>query len=266
MENIHTLIIPDVHGRTFWKYAIQQYPIEKYPDIKIIFLGDYLDPYTSFEGITKNEAIMNFVDIIDIAKKDNRIVLLLGNHDYHYLYHNDNCRIDLMNYDTIKHIFNENIDMFNIAYEENINNKTYLYTHAGVTQNWLNIIKTNIDKILKELTDEEKQYYKNYISSFKPNSFYLNRLSKSKYGINLLFMISHERGGWHRYGSCIWADIHEHFYDGAKLEDDNIFQIFGHTLGYPELDKEYIDYDKNIAMLDSRCAWILTNDEKFYNI
>ena len=56
MENIHTLIIPDVHGRTFWKYAIQQYPIEKYPDIKIIFLGDYLDPYTSFEGITKNEA------------------------------------------------------------------------------------------------------------------------------------------------------------------------------------------------------------------
>lgn len=32
------LIIPDVHGRTFWKYAIDKYD-------KVIFLGDYLDPY-----------------------------------------------------------------------------------------------------------------------------------------------------------------------------------------------------------------------------
>lgn len=35
------LIIPDVHGRTFWKYAIDN--IDKYD--KVIFLGDYLDPY-----------------------------------------------------------------------------------------------------------------------------------------------------------------------------------------------------------------------------
>ena len=31
------LIIPDVHGRTFWKSAINKYPIEYYPNLQIIF-------------------------------------------------------------------------------------------------------------------------------------------------------------------------------------------------------------------------------------
>ena len=43
MSNI--LIIPDIHGRTFWKECIK---CREYDEI--IFLGDYLDPY-SFEGI-----------------------------------------------------------------------------------------------------------------------------------------------------------------------------------------------------------------------
>lgn len=34
------LIIPDVHGRPFWKDAVQ-----RYPDTDTIFLGDYHDPY-----------------------------------------------------------------------------------------------------------------------------------------------------------------------------------------------------------------------------
>ncbi|MDE5880282.1 MAG: hypothetical protein K2H60_01000 [Muribaculaceae bacterium] len=39
------IVIPDLHGRTFWKEAV-----EKYPDADTIFLGDYLDPYPN-EGI-----------------------------------------------------------------------------------------------------------------------------------------------------------------------------------------------------------------------
>ena len=39
------LIIPDVHGREFWKDAV-----EEYPNLPVIFLGDYMDPY-SYEGI-----------------------------------------------------------------------------------------------------------------------------------------------------------------------------------------------------------------------
>ena len=42
MNNIHTLIIPDVHGRIFWKDAINKFPINEYPEINIVFLGIFL--------------------------------------------------------------------------------------------------------------------------------------------------------------------------------------------------------------------------------
>ena len=48
MNNI--LIIPDIHGRTFWKECI------KCECDEIIFLGDYLDPY-NYEGISKQDAL-----------------------------------------------------------------------------------------------------------------------------------------------------------------------------------------------------------------
>ena len=40
------VIIPDVHGRPFWREAVRLRPEEEF-----IFLGDYLDPYPD-EGIT----------------------------------------------------------------------------------------------------------------------------------------------------------------------------------------------------------------------
>lgn len=70
------LVIPDIHGRTFWKEPCSK--IDEYE--KIIFLGDYLDPY-DFENISVEDAIANFEEIIDFAKKNiNKVILLLGNH------------------------------------------------------------------------------------------------------------------------------------------------------------------------------------------
>ena len=63
MKNVHTLLIPDIHGRIFWKEAIEYYSKEKYPNLVIVFLGDYVDPY-DFEGITRKDAIDNFKEII----------------------------------------------------------------------------------------------------------------------------------------------------------------------------------------------------------
>ena len=47
------LVIPDVHGRTFWKEPVCKL-IESVD--KVIFLGDYLDPYGDFvqEDICQN--------------------------------------------------------------------------------------------------------------------------------------------------------------------------------------------------------------------
>lgn len=44
------IIIPDVHGRKFWRSALSW--VETTP---IVFLGDYLDPYRD-EGIDSEEA------------------------------------------------------------------------------------------------------------------------------------------------------------------------------------------------------------------
>ena len=73
------LIIPDVHGRDFWKEAVDN---NKYD--KIIFLGDYADPY-DFEGITDEVTIENLKSIIAYKQQNpNKVILLLGNHDLHY--------------------------------------------------------------------------------------------------------------------------------------------------------------------------------------
>ena len=67
------LVIPDIHGRNFWKEAVEK-SIDKVE--KIIFLGDYLDPYP-WEGITRKEAIANFQEIIDFKKENKDKVVLL---------------------------------------------------------------------------------------------------------------------------------------------------------------------------------------------
>lgn len=57
------IIVPDVHGRTFWRLAK-----EKVDEVdKIVFLGDYLDPYPA-EGITTEDAIKEFEEIIEFKK------------------------------------------------------------------------------------------------------------------------------------------------------------------------------------------------------
>lgn len=76
MTNI--LVLPDIHGRTFWKESL------KYKDKfdHIIFLGDYFDPYPS-EGITPEEAVNNFKEILKTFTEDEiecKVEFLLGNH------------------------------------------------------------------------------------------------------------------------------------------------------------------------------------------
>lgn len=58
------LVVPDVHGRTFWKK-----PVNKYIDQvdRIVFLGDYLDPYRD-EG-EEHEVVIPIEDIGTIGFK-----------------------------------------------------------------------------------------------------------------------------------------------------------------------------------------------------
>lgn len=74
------IIIPDVHGRTFWKLAK-----DKINEVdQVVFLGDYLDPYP-VEDISPEKAIEGLKEIIDFKKEyPGKVILLIGNHKKYF--------------------------------------------------------------------------------------------------------------------------------------------------------------------------------------
>ena len=204
-DEIKAIIIPDVHGRKFWKDAIPF--IEK--GVKTIFLGDYLDPY-SHEGISKREAIDNFDEIIKIADESKNVTLLVGNHDTTYLYPEAGicyCRTDEKNFDLIKDMFN----YIKLRLKLVVKVGDIILSHAGLHNEWIK----RIEPLLK-------QWYPNKSLIESLNAIIhetdINRL-------NILADVSEYRGGSELAGSCVWADIREFVNENHQYR-----QIVGHTM------------------------------------
>ena len=137
MTNI--LVIPDIHGRTFWKE-----PIAHKKDFDhIVFLGDYFDPYPN-ESITQQDAIENFKELINSFTEEeiyDKVEFLLGNHDGHYLYDIPEASRIAKNPTINKEITSLLIDLrykdqLKINTWITIKNTTYLFTHAGINKDW----------------------------------------------------------------------------------------------------------------------------------
>lgn len=125
-----TIAIGDIHGLTVWRDIV-----DEHPDSKIVFLGDYCDPYTKMED---EHLLCNLLDIIKCHKADpDRIVLLLGNHDMHYIYDDFPRSIRMNEYLSfnLRDIFIDDLDCFRFAFQEG----NHLYTHAGITELWWDI-------------------------------------------------------------------------------------------------------------------------------
>ena len=271
MENPQVLIFPDIHGRSFWKEAINQFPKEQYPDLKIIFLGDYLDPYVDYDGISKEEAFINFEEILEYINNDSRIIPLIGNHDWHYFVNLDQCRIDNVRERNIEAMFKDNISKFRLTYILELDGCKYLFSHAGITEKWLKDVAAMASQEVNEWNPcegdnyvdpniDEKFIWIEKLSHINENKdFSLLEESLQKYDDSFytcpISMISRERGGWYPHGSCIWADIHEHLYN----EDlQGYYQIFGHTYSYPSTTKPSIsEMGHSWAMLDCSKAFIM---------
>jgi len=265
------LVIPDVHGRIFWKEDVNKLiDYINHQVIDVVFLGDYLDPY-DFEKITVRDAISNFKEIIEFTKKRANVHLLLGNHDMHYFNKSYSDNIYKVRYSyaharEIKKIFRENKEMFSVAWETRVNDKRMLFTHAGVLKAWAEIHMGKLRVRHGYISDEYK------IRSIKPTAESLNKLLKSTKGIFSLGDIPEERGGWWAYGSPIWADFREHLesleWPPAGREElcnytDEVYQVFGHSLAYPfhtydSLDMCYIG--PHFAMLDARTSFLVEDD------
>ena len=268
------LIFPDIHGRQFWKDAINKFPKDQYPNLKIIFLGDYLDPYVDYDGISKEDAFINFEEILDYINNDSRIIPLIGNHDWHYFVNLDTCRIDKAREKNIEHMFKDNITKFRLIYTLELNGYKYLFSHAGVTQKWLNDVASMAsyevnawnpgegDNYVDPKTDEKFVWIEKLSHITETNDFSLFEECLQKYDDHFyscpISMISRERGGMYPHGSCIWADIHEHLFD-TDLE--GYYQIFGHTYSYPSTKEPCISQmGHSWAMLDCGKAFIMDTE------
>jgi len=202
------LVIPDIHGRCFWRLHSDN--IDKYD--KVVFLGDYVDPYEP-ENITVEDAISNFKNIIEFKNKfPNKVILLLGNHDLHYasaLFNKyaSGGRMSTLYYNDIKQLFDDNHDLFQIAYDT----PNILFTHAGFMQNWA---------------------YK--YMGVEPTAESLNKFWNEN-DLTYFTDISFVRGGYANVGSCVWSDVSEklEYNENNELINNtgvDKYQIFGHTL------------------------------------
>ena len=215
------IIIPDVHGRVFWKEVV------KNSEDKIIFLGDYVDPYPG-ENISLTGALDNLSEIIDYKKSNpSKVILLLGNHDFMYMDFEHNkysCRHDFENEPKITKILMDNRDLFQMDYSIEVKNKLYIFSHAGILKPWIEKYKKLFGEFPGSL-DKINELYKKWDPEF----------------ISSLLEISHYRGGWSDFGSMIWSDVREH----SVSCEENIYQIFGHTQlkDKPIIEKHFADLD-----------------------
>ena len=207
-KNKRILIIPDVHGRSFWKKALETGKYEK-----VVFLGDYADPYEE-EGITDNEAFYNLLDII-VYKQQNpkQVMLLLGNHDLHYYseyYHElaEGSRYSPQAAITLHNLFQDYKKLFRLAWETDFGDRHYLFSHAGITQSWL---KRNLDLIQE------------------PDARHLNHLLKTQKGLEALAQVGAIRCGCYPSGSIVWADSDELVVSNPL---PSTYQIVGHTIQF----------------------------------
>ena len=181
------LIIPDVHGRDFWMEPCSH--VDEFD--KIIFLGDYHDPYpwevsqdTSRHRL--RDSLLPFVQ-----QFPDKVVCLFGNHDGNYLVGDMADRVDYWH----KREIREYMEKMNIKliHQEG----KYLFSHSGVLPAWL-----------------------------KANDLTLHDLNNLPFSHQALMQVSPFRGGWSEAGSCVWGDVREY---AMKEHIPDIYQIFGHS-------------------------------------
>ena len=252
------LIIPDVHGRKFWREAINN-NIGQVD--KVIFLGDYLDPYEN--EIKKHPENMECKDFYDSAsllkileditslKKNEpgKYILLTGNHSDSYIWSRFRAatRTDYRNWEKYHKFFSQNLNLFNLVWVE----KNVIFSHAGLIKGWAERVCSKNDLEFKSILHTAKILQNIPVENIHNNDNL----------VNLIGEISHRRGGDFYYGSCEWADLTEHL-DLNHSSIDNVvaygeegtFQIFGHT----QLKKELIT-DK-WACLDCRKTFIFDTE------
>ncbi len=174
---IKTVVIGDIHGRTTWKEIVDG---EQDADV-VVFMGDYFD---SRDRVAGAKQLQNFLDIIhwkleveSLGKKE--VVLLFGNHDFHYMpWYTREPYSGYLPYMAAKYrkVLVSNLQHLTMAYAMG----DVLFTHAGVSVEWLNRFAVKPDAetpwlrlsaadIAKAINDTFEQFPKRFdFNGFNP--------------------------------------------------------------------------------------------------
>ena len=192
MQKQKIIVVGDVHGEWSWERIV-----EKHPDGKFVFLGDYCDPYN--QELAEENVVENLRRIIELKKgSPDNVVLLLGNHDIQYIYKEaEFCsRYMYPVAHEIGNLFKENIALF----EKVHNFENILFTHAGITEEWFKTTFPNVES-------------ENAVS-----------VIKESYDKKSLFACGISRWGKELYGGIFWADRRE-----FENPLDGWVQVVGHS-------------------------------------
>lgn len=242
-EDIKYMVIPDVHGREFWREPVKN--ILHNTEATIVFLGDYLDPYAyefpnaeSLDEI-RQKTIEIFKEILEIKKENNkRVILLLGNHDCTYMISKAICdvRADNKNYNKIAKLFSDNKALFQLAYEARINKRHFIFSHAGISRVYAESCfggEVNEDNVVELFNKDFREENYELIESLGQYSKYRGYSPFDR-------------------GSLIWADARE--WELTNPDETYGYQIVGHT----QLYNPYIG--KYISFLDTHDAYIINSE------
>lgn len=213
------LVVGDIHCKPFITKAVAKI-LPTYSSV--VFLGDYEDDWTASPELSY-ETVSELVDL-KLANPE-KVILLWGNHTA------SNAMPDLFKcsgfkmktHTLLKDLYNTKLNgkpIFQLAFSKG----NYLFTHAGVTNNYLEQLKDAIHNyypelipLVKHLTSEKLSFLLNTIfyNGLKDNFFFL---------FQTLAQVGPARGGF-QIPSPLWTDLSE------LLEDPipGISQIVGHT-------------------------------------
>ena len=201
--------IGDIHGRDYWKQIIDQ---EQDADI-FVFVGDYFDSFT----IKGPDQINNFLDIIEFKKQSKvPVILLIGNHDYHYypgIEDSGTSGYQTLMAPSIKHVVDDNKQHLQVAYQVG----EFVFTHAGLSSEWLddNIVMWDVPNLAMYVNDlfyyqPQKLAYRSY-----------KQVGSTVYGV----------GGYgsETFQGPIWIRPKALMTANKKTLRNQIIQVVGHT-------------------------------------
>jgi len=211
--------IGDIHGRDYWKQIVDQ---EQDADT-FVFVGDYFDSFT----IKGPDQINNFLDIIEFKKQSKvPVILLIGNHDYHYypgIEDNGTSGYQTLMAPSIKHVVSDNKHHLQAAYQVG----EFVFTHAGLSSEWLddNIVMWDVPNLAMYVNDlfyyqPQKLAYRSY-----------KQVGSTVYGVGGYGSETFQGPLWIRPKALMAANksTQDGKFTNKETLKNHIIQVVGHT-------------------------------------